>query len=586
MIYTRKHGEHPLMAGASAKSLASTKAGSFRFLFPEIDGIPHDPTVNERLAQLGEAMIDPANGDPDKNSKVPPIFTYLGQFIDHDITAGTDGNPAGQSIFDPEFEPLERSEAVDATVNMRTARLDLDSLYGDGVLNTKFDTKFAKALRSRHPGKMRIALPQDVPDSSNPDLVRPPQDGANDLLRLGELMPNTFTEEELRSSSAIPNDVRSLFFITEDGNFETDKINAHRAMIADARNDENLFVAQVHLSMLRLHNRIVDACDDPVVLSAGSDALFEWARKRVRWIYQWLVINSYLGALCDESVLAEVLDDGAPLYHHFLSNGAADSNWAPLPFEFSIAGFRFGHSMVRQVYDWNQFFPNADFFLLFSFTGSVKEPMFNTTDSKLPSNWPADWQRLAEFDASFPDRSARKIDTDLSFELSRLPQGANEKDPEPPTNPQEQWEQRIKGNLAARNLLKGQINNLPNAQSLIEAINASTSYSISPLSTSELTNGKTGQALQDTGFVDTTPLWFYILKEAEVRGGGDSLGELGTILVADTLLGLVINDPTSYWHQPGSDNGRWHPKDTVTPGQGQGVVVDSIPNLLRAGLLL
>jgi len=140
--------------------------------------------------------------------------------------------------------------------------------------------------------------------------------------------------------------------------------------------------------------------------------------------------------------------------------------------------------------------------------------------------------------------------------------------------------------LATRNLLKGQINSLPHAQALISAINSNTSYNIKPLDKAELTSGKTGQALIDTGFVDNTPLWFYVLKEAEVRGGGDRLGELGTVLVADTLLGLVINDPHSYWHQPGSDNGRWHPTDTVHPGDGKGVVVDSLPNLLRAGLLL
>lgn len=588
MIYTRRHGEHPLLAGVSFSALLAKKGGSFRYLFPAIPGLQHDTTANERLVRLGEAMIDPANSDPDKNSVLPPILTYLGQFIDHDITAGTDSDPSGGSIFDPEFKPLDRKDAVDATVNMRTARLDLDSLYGDGVVNTPFDRKFAKALRSRRPGKMRIAFPQLVPNSTSPDLVQPPKDGANDLLRLGEIMPSVFTEDELRRGPNVPNDVRSLFFIVDKKNdFETDKINQHRAMIGDARNDENLFVAQVHLAMLRLHNRIVDACDDSKVLAGGSDALFEWARQRVRWIYQWLVINRYLGALCDRPTLDKVIADGAPLYHGFLGKGPAGSDWAPMPFEFSIAGFRFGHSMVRQEYDWNPFFPfpEANFSLLFSFTGSVREPMAKTTASRLPSNWPAEWQRLATFDPAFPNRAARKIDTDLSFELSKLPPGANEPapNPKPPATPKEVWERRVKSNLAARNLLKGHINNLPHAQALIDAINTSTSYSISPLSKSELVSGKTGQALADTGFTETTPLWFYILKEAEMRCDGNRLGELGTVLAADTLLGLVINDPHSYWHQPGSDNGRWHPADAVRP---DGIVVDSLPNLLRAALLL
>lgn len=107
MIYTRKHGEHPLLAGVSFSALMAKKGGSFGYLFPNIPGLPHDATANERLVKLGEAMIDPANSDPERNSVLPPILTYLGQFIDHDITAGTDSDPAGVSIFDPEFEPLD-----------------------------------------------------------------------------------------------------------------------------------------------------------------------------------------------------------------------------------------------------------------------------------------------------------------------------------------------------------------------------------------------------------------------------------------------------------------------------------------------
>src|SRR5262249_4606722 len=52
-------------------------------------------------------------------------FTYLGQFIDHDLT------------FDPNSK-LERENDPDALVDFRTPRLDLDSLYGDGPADNPF----------------------------------------------------------------------------------------------------------------------------------------------------------------------------------------------------------------------------------------------------------------------------------------------------------------------------------------------------------------------------------------------------------------------------------------------------------------
>jgi hypothetical protein len=41
------------------------------------------------------------------------------------------------------------------------------------------------------------------------------------------------------------------------------------------------------------------------------------------------------------------------------------------------------------------------------------------------------------------------------------------------------------------------------------------------------------------------PLWFYILKEAEHRGG-DRLGPVGGRIVAEVLIGLLRADPASY----------------------------------------
>ena len=111
--------------------------------------------------------------------------------------------------------------------------------------------------------------------------------------------------------------------------------------------------------------------------------------------------------------------------------------------------------------------------------------------------------------------------------------------------------------LARRNLRRGYRLNLPTAQGCIEAINQA-GYRPFPVLTPDrlLSGSETRRAAVKAGDFDkATPLWFYLLKEAE-EAGGEHLGPLGSHLVAETLVGLVVNDPDSYWNAPG---GRWSP---------------------------
>ena len=67
------------------------------------------------------------------------------------------------------------------------------------------------------------------------------------------------------------------------------------------------------------------------------------------------------------------------------------------------------------------------------------------------------------------------------------------------------------------------------------------------------------QAMEAGGFFDRTPLWFYVLKEAEVRESGQRLGELGSRVVAETFIGVLLADPESYLAQ----NRGWDPSQPV-----------------------
>ena len=58
--------------------------------------------------------------------------------------------------------------------------------------------------------------------------------------------------------------------------------------------------------------------------------------------------------------------------------------------------------------------------------------------------------------------------------------------------------------------------------------------------------------LRDAGLTKQTPLWYYILKESEVRRNGNRLGPLGSRFVAETIHAALRADPESYLNQ--SDN--------------------------------
>ena len=125
-------------------------------------------------------------------------------------------------------------------------------------------------------------------------------------------------------------------------------------------------------------------------------------------------------------------------------------------------------------------------------------------------------------------------------------------------------------------LLTGHQVNLPSAQSCLAEILQTTGVALQSLSTSQLTSGATGRALTQSGLVQDTPLWFYIHKEAEVLGKGKTLGPLGTALVANTLIGLLVVDDTSFWHHGNTVHGRWSPAQGILPN---GRMISSLEDL-------
>jgi hypothetical protein len=70
------------------------------------------------------------------------------------------------------------------------------------------------------------------------------------------------------------------------------------------------------------------------------------------------------------------------------------------------------------------------------------------------------------------------------------------------------------------------------------------------------------------GFGSGTPLWFYILAEAEAAGG-HRLGPVGGRIVADVFLGLLKADQDGLLHDNSPSHGSWQPSPPIAPAPGQ-----------------
>ena len=414
--------------------------GRFGRMFPNVPVFPADEA---ELRRLGDTMED-AEGGSD-NPTIPAGYTYLGQFIDHDIT------------FDP-VSSLDRFHDPNSLENFRTPRLDLDSLYGSGLQASPY-------LYDREANPpVRLLTGKAVDDAGN-----------------------AVADDDLpRNSQGV-------------------------ALVGDPRNDENTFVSQLHLLFIKFHNAIVDHVVSTGMFSTPDD-IFKEANRLVRWHYQWIVAHDFLRRIAGDDIVDAILTPAAskPTNRRFF--GWSESPFMPV--EFSVAAYRFGHSQVRPRYSLNTLVQNLPIF--------PPGPNPGRLDAfhgfrPLPPRWAASWPFFFELDAEGPQPS-RVIDTKLAAGLFTLPGTTGEDAPK----------------LARRNLLRGHKLNLPSGEAVAAAMNEP------PLTADEL-------GLEDFNFPNGTPLWYYILGEAERRGdGGSRLGPIGATIVAEVLLGLIDGDPLSY----------------------------------------
>lgn len=295
---------------------------AFRFSRFGEKGVQLDEALRVKLAEAmttGTGGADPDSGEP--GTSVPAGFTYLGQFVDHDLTLDRTQVGLGEPV------------PVEDLVQGRSPALDLDSLYGLGPHHAGSARFYESDGRLRTGTTLGVGFPPESPSNIDHE--------GFDLPRAGEAAGGT------RADRRAP-------------------------LIPDARNDENLAVGQLHLAFIRFHNRVVDLLAERGV---PEHRLFKAARDIVVKHYQWMLRTDFLPRIVDPDIVERVFTRGR---RHFERPGYTRPGDLPtMPIEFSVAAYRLGHSMVRGAYQWNSVFraggpgPIASLGLLFRFSGTA-----------------------------------------------------------------------------------------------------------------------------------------------------------------------------------------------------------------------
>ena len=350
-----------------------------------------DPEAEAGSEQDDEQDSEPSPEEPSpkdayseqsglQEKTIPAGYTYLGQFIDHDIT------------FDP-TSSLMRANDPNRIKNFRTPRLDLDSIYGTGPQSSPY------LYRKDHPfffliGTGKSGKEEDLPrNDDGTALIGDPRNDENIIVSQVQL-----------AFLKLHNRVLQQIVKQRKGKPPTD----------DSEDKD------------------------------ATPGEFKEAQRVVRWFYQYIVWNDFVKRLVDDPKAKTPLRDAVLSNKgkgskkegrsYQLNNRFYKWKKAPyIPVEFSVAAYRFGHCLVRPEYQLNHKVVNLPIFTLTSKPpaeqpeSSAEQPTDLSGNRKLPDEHTVRWDWFLEFPSEvqvgFPLR-ALPISPKLSPSLARIPAGA------------------------------------------------------------------------------------------------------------------------------------------------------------------
>jgi hypothetical protein len=457
--------------------------------------VAREPDWPDRLPKAA------ANED---NPGIPSGYTYLLQLIAHDIVhtsislAAADGRSFG-------FE------------NARLQPLALETIFGGGPDVCPHAYAFSRVAADSQGSVPRTRQRVGRTQAGGTTAGQPFAD-------LGRTTPVDVKDDGLPAGS------RSL---TE-------------ALVADPRNDDHALISQLTALLHRLHNLIIDqieAGDAPVLLSAAAYRNFICARLVCTLIYRRIIIWDVLPRLLHPAVLRHYVIDRKPL----VAQGDG------VPMEFSQGAFRCGHAMVRSFYRVNNDDPQDP--------GRALQLSSQRSPDFLPVTdvWTVHWERFFELEAATTPNHSRRLGPSYSAAIRS----------EwffPPLVPNTDGHGDAAG-LPSRDFVSAVYADLWSVPALIERLRAEPdiaaflpSYAGWRQALTEWLNAApapedVGEPLS-AGDVDALaadpPLPFFVLFEAACtrgspaspfKGGGQHLGPLGSIIVAETIMGAIQGAP-------------------------------------------
>jgi hypothetical protein len=445
----RDHCQAPARTGG-----ISVAGGRYVRLFPELPALAIEPQLLRAVGRPG-GLCDATNGGPSEARTIAAGRPVFGQYLAHDLTA--------------DRSPLTHHDDAELLRNARSARLDLELLYGEGPVGS-------------------------------PYLYRRP-----DPARL--LLGRSWSGQE----DDLPRNQEGI------------------ALAGDPRQDVHVLISQMHVAMIRAHNRLADRLRADGVPAAD---LFEEARRALTWHYQYVVLHDYLPETIGPERAARLLEQGP---RHYKPEGPV-----AIPLDFADAAYRFGHSQMRDRYQLQPGGPALK--LMPDLIG------FGPTLPDRVVHWPL----LLDVPGQPPAQRARAIDGRLPNSLIHLPRDI--------TGTVGEDDQ---ASLAVRDLLRGTATGLPSGEAVALQVGEAS-----------LTREEIGLAA--LGWPGETPLWYYVLREAAIREDGERLGPVGSLIVGEVLLGVIDADPSSQrsvdpgWQPslPSRQPGRFTLADLLTPPDG------------------
>jgi Animal haem peroxidase len=489
-------------AFAAGASRVPTEVGPpawFGRMFPHLK--PFSPGASETTAlanigTLADAMLEPGGGF---DTTQGAVFTYLGQFIDHDMTLDLQPQPSAFFSFTPGRDGKLKDPTGATVFDFESKAFDLSSIYGGGP-------------------------------SVSPQLYA--SDGVHFL---------------------VPKNVNGVLDLPRnpDGS----------AIIVEKRNDENQITSQLMVAFLLFHNAVAD--------TMGTK--FAATKRLVTLYYNHIIASQFMPTLFGTSAVA-----------------APHVPTQVMPVEFTVAAYRFGHSMVRNAYSLNAVLSpnnkpsrNTLFEGVGGATGAAGDGLASDLHGgyPLPASHVIDWGNFvnALYNPAVSGQSLQVFKQIGSDGLHMVGQSMFGQPPGTPlvgtgaglpVGPQTGAAAPSGSNsIAYRDLVRAYFYLMPSGQDVASALG------IKPLDPTTVISPSVAP-----GFADGTPLWFYVLYETFLQNQNsattndfDNTGTAGDFNQVNLgPVGAAINTSMfrSLLARPVRD-GSFTPRPPIAPAVGQ-----------------